>query len=315
MNRIDRLLALILYLQSRRTCTAEAMAEHFGLSVRTIYRDIAALGEAGVPILAEAGVGYSLMKGYLLPPVNFSEQEAYALSTGVMLAQRMTTQSYNEKMQSALDKIKAVLPNEAKHRLDLLAKGMATPQTTHPQQADLSVLQQAIARQQLLSFDYQSATNTPSRRDVEAAGLVFYLGRWHLIAWCRLRQDYRDFRTDRMHNLQLQAEKFKARTDFNAKDFLQHSTPAAELTAQILFTHATADRARREWWQGITEERSSPTGIEMMMSCSDWTAIASWLLSVGTSAVVLAPEQLKQEMRRQSQAILDLYPEFRLTKS
>ena len=141
MNRIDRLLALILYLQSRRTCTAEAMAEHFGLSVRTIYRDIAALGEVGVPILAEAGIGYSLMKGYLLPPVNFSEQEAYALSTGVMLAQRMTTHSYNEKMQSALDKIKAVLPNEAKHRLELLAKGMATPQTEHPQQADLSVLQ------------------------------------------------------------------------------------------------------------------------------------------------------------------------------
>lgn len=307
MNRIDRLLALILYLQSRRTCTAEAMAEHFGLSVRTIYRDIAALGEAGVPILAEAGIGYSLMKGYLLPPVNFSEQEAYALSTGVMLAQRMTTHSYNEKMQSALDKIKAVLPNEAKHRLELLAKGMATPQTEHPQQADLSVLQQAIARQQLLNFDYKNANQTHSQREVEAAGLVFYLGRWHLIAWCRLRQDYRDFRTDRIHNLQLKSEQFQARGDFNAKDFLQSGTPPAQLTAQILFAHTAADRARREWWQGITDEQQTAEGMLMTLNCSDWTSLACWVLSLGIAAKVLAPDELKQEMRSQSSAVLALY--------
>jgi len=307
MNRIDRLLALILYLQSRRTCTAEAMAEHFGLSVRTIYRDIAALGEAGVPILAEAGIGYSLMKGYLLPPVNFSEQEAYALSTGVMLAQRMTTHSYNEKMQSALDKIKAVLPNEAKHRLELLARGMATPQTEHPQQADLSVLQQAIARQQLLTFDYQNASQTHSQREVEAAGLVFYLGRWHLIAWCRLRQDYRDFRTDRIHNLQLKGEQFQARGDFNAKDFLQSGTPPAQLTAQILFAHTAADRARREWWQGITDEQQNAEGVVMTLNCSDWTSLACWILSLGTAAKVLVPDELKQEIRSQSSAVLALY--------
>lgn len=307
MNRIDRLLALILYLQSRRTCTAEDMADHFGLSVRTIYRDIAALGEAGVPILAEAGIGYSLMKGYLLPPVNFSEQEAYALSTGVMLAQRMTTHSYNEKMQSALDKIKAVLPNEAKHRLELLAKGMATPQANHPQQADLSVLQQAIARQQLLTFDYQNASQTQSSRAVEAAGLVFYLGRWHLIAWCRLRQDFRDFRTDRINNLQLHSEQFQARGDFNAKDFLQSGTPPAQLTAQILFVHTAADRARREWWQGIAEEQQKAEGVEMSVNCSDWVSLACWLLSLGTAAQVLAPDELKQELCRQSQAILALY--------
>ncbi len=307
MNRIDRLLALILYLQSRRTCTAEDMAAHFGLSVRTIYRDIAALGEAGVPILAETGIGYSLMKGYLLPPVNFSEQEAYALSTGVMLAQRMTTHSYNEKMQSALDKIKAVLPNEAKHRLELLANGMATPQANHPQQADLSVLQQAIARQQLLTFEYLSASQTQSSRTVEAAGLVFYLGRWHLIAWCRLRQDYRDFRTDRIENLQLHNEQFQARGDFNAKDFLQCGTPAAQLTAQILFVHAAADRARREWWQGITDVQQNAEAVVMAVHCSDWSTLACWLLSLGTAAKVLAPEDLKQEMCRQSQAILAMY--------
>jgi predicted DNA-binding transcriptional regulator YafY len=308
MNRIDRLLALILYLQSRRTSTAEAMAAHFGLSIRTIYRDIAALGEAGVPILAEAGVGYSLMKGYLLPPVNFSEQEAYALSTGVMLAQRMTTQSYNETMQLALDKIKAVLPGEARHRLELLAKGMATPRSEHPQQADLSVLQQAIARQQLLSFAYQSASQSRTIRTVEAAGLVFYLGRWHLIAWCRLRQDFRDFRTDRIDNLQLHSETFQTRDSFNAQDFLQRGAKPALLTAQILCSPATADRVRREWWQGIAAEQQQEPNLLLTLNCSDWPSLASWLLSLGTAVKVLEPEQLKQEIRQQSHAILALYP-------
>jgi predicted DNA-binding transcriptional regulator YafY len=184
---------------------------------------------------------------------------------------------------------------------------MATPQTDHPLQADLSVLQQAIARQQLLSFDYQNANQTQSSREVEAAGLVFYLGRWHLIAWCRLRQDYRDFRTDRIQNLQLHSEQFQARSDFNAKDFLQSGTPPAQLTAQILFAHTAADRARREWWQGITDELQNAEGVVMTLNCSDWTSLACWLLSLGTAAKVLAPDELKQEMRRQSGAVLALY--------
>src|SRR6185503_11803203 len=90
MNRVDRLLAVILFLQSRRVTTAEQMARHFELSVRTIYRDLAALAEIGVPIAAEAGVGYTIMKGYHLPPVNFTTEEANALVTGGMLVGQFT---------------------------------------------------------------------------------------------------------------------------------------------------------------------------------------------------------------------------------
>jgi predicted DNA-binding transcriptional regulator YafY len=99
MNRVDRLLALILFLQSKRLTTAEEMARHFELSVRTIYRDLSALGEAGVPIAAEAGVGYTLMKGY---PVNFTAEEASALVTGGMLVEQFTDASLKAQMHSAL---------------------------------------------------------------------------------------------------------------------------------------------------------------------------------------------------------------------
>ncbi|MEH8016170.1 YafY family transcriptional regulator [Rheinheimera muenzenbergensis] len=307
MNRVDRLLALILYLQSRRYCTAEMMAEHFGLSVRTIYRDLAALAEAGVPVLAETGLGYRLMKGYMLPPVNFSEQEAMALSTGLMLAQRMTSQSYLQLMQSALDKVKSVLPPDAKQRLEHLARAMATPANTPPMQADLSVLQQAIARQQLVQLSYQKADLTLSKRVAEPAGLLFYLGRWHFIAWCRLRNAYRDFRTDRISQLTLLSDTVTSRGDFDAQNFIRQSIPQAPLRARVRFTAVAADRAKREWWQGISHEVQTAAKVELTLNSSDWSSLASWLLSLGNSAQVIEPAELVSEIRRQSTAILAQY--------
>lgn len=307
MNRVDRLLALILYLQSRRYCTAEAMAEHFALSVRTIYRDLSALCEAGVPILAEAGLGYRLMKGYMLPPVNFSEQEAMALSTGLMLAQRMTSHSYLQLMQSALDKVKAVLPGESKSRLDHLASAMATAANDPPQQADLSVLQQAIARRQLVQFSYQKADLSQSERLAEPAGLIYYLGRWHFIAWCRLRNAYRDFRTDRISQLTLLPDSVARRDNFNARDFIRQSMPEAPLQATVHFTAVAADRAKREWWQGVSAEVRHAEKVQLTLNCSDWRSLASWLLSLGNSATVLAPAELIAEMRQQCLAILAQY--------
>lgn len=307
MNRLDRLLALILYLQCRRYCSAESMAAHFGLSVRTIYRDLAALGEAGVPVLAEAGLGYRLMKGYMLPPVNFSEQEAMALSTGLMLAQRMTSQSYIQLMQSALDKIKSVLPSQAKSRLDKLANAMATPPAIQPPQADLSVLQQAIARQQLVQFNYQTANLQLTERQVEPAGLVYYLGRWHFIGWCRLRSAYRDFRTDRINQLCLLPDPVVARTDFNAQDFIRCSVPDAPLQARIRFSAVAADRAKREWWQGIGTEQQYADYSELTLNSNDWASMASWLLSFGSNAIVLAPTPLIDEIKQQAANIAQLY--------
>ena len=307
MNRVDRLLALILFLQSRRSATAELMAEHFGLSVRTIYRDMAALAEAGVPVLAEAGSGYRLMKGYLLPPVNFSEQEAMALSTGLLLAQRMTSPGYTQLMQSALDKIKAVLPNDSKDRLQHLVRAMAAPLSTQPPAADLTLLQRAITHQQLLRLQYQDASWQQSEREVEPAGLIYYLGRWHFIGWCRLRQDWRDFRTDRISAVELLAEKVPARPDFSAQEFLQSCVPTPELTASIRFHPVAADRAKREWWQGFGNESQQYQQILLELKTSDWRSLASWLLSFGTSAEVLQPAELIDEIRQQSQQLLQLY--------
>src|SRR6476660_8283151 len=109
MNRIDRLSAILIQLQSRQLVKAQEIADKFSISLRTVYRDVHALEEAGVPVLGEAGIGYKLMEGYKLPPVMFSEDEASALLTASKLVQSKTDAGISKHYTSALDKIKAVL--------------------------------------------------------------------------------------------------------------------------------------------------------------------------------------------------------------
>ncbi len=208
MNRIDRMLATILLLQSRRVTKAEDIAGHFEISLRTVYRDIAALGEAGVPIVAEAGVGYGLLKGYSVPPVMFTAEEAGALFLGGEMVGRLTDPSLQSPVSSALLKIRSVLPRAQQDHLDRLEKATAlfvpSGKTRQAPQAVLAQIQRALAQRRVLSIDYLAAgREEPTPRDVEPLGLIYYSDRWHLIAYCRLRQDYRDFRTDRMQDLRV----------------------------------------------------------------------------------------------------------------
>src|SRR4051812_21717731 len=125
MNRTDRLVAMVMQLQGRRVVRAEELARHFEVTVRTVYRDIAALGEAGVPVVGEAGGGDSLVKGYHLPPVMFTAEEATALFVGGELVKQFTDASLCVPMDSALAKIRSVLPRERQDDLDRLARATA----------------------------------------------------------------------------------------------------------------------------------------------------------------------------------------------
>ena len=200
MNRIDRLVAILIHLQGRRVTRAEEIAEEFATSIRTVYRDIAALAEAGVPIVGEAGVGYSIMRGYHLPPVHFTTEEATALITANILVDRFADNSLKSSMTSALAKIRAVLPPDHQDHIARLERRMSIPNPAQPGQAgNLFLIQKALADRTVLRIAYRNAGATDaSRRDIEPLGLTYYGDRWHLIAWCRARQDYRDFRTDRI---------------------------------------------------------------------------------------------------------------------
>jgi predicted DNA-binding transcriptional regulator YafY len=297
MNRVDRLLAMIVLLQSRRVVTAREIADHFELSERTVYRDLAALGEAGVPIVAEAGVGYTLMRGYHLPPVNFTTEEAYALVTGGLLVEQFTDASVKAQMHSALLKVRAVLPRNHQDRIARLERGLATTANVPaPTQADLSILQQALTNLRLLRFDYQTGGRPgTTQRTAEPCGLIHYLERWHLIAWCRNAGAYRDFRTDRMTNVTLLSETFTPREEFSVAQYIR-SMPRPDLRARVQFSPAAADRAKREWWMGIIDEEPVTNGVVLTLASVDWQSLVRWLLSFGCEVIALEPESLREAL-------------------
>ena len=158
MNRIDRLTAIILMLQSHRVVTADRIAEHFEISVRTVYRDIAALGEAGVPIMAEAGIGYSLMRGYNVPPVMFTEAETAALFMSGEISKQFGDDSLNKSLEGALLKVRAVLPEAHKGYLNKLDGSVEIWSRPNGFQEDRTLIpmQEAVVRKRCVAVHYDT---------------------------------------------------------------------------------------------------------------------------------------------------------------
>jgi len=298
MNRVDRLLGMILFLQGRRVVRAEDMAAHYEISVRTVYRDLEALGEVGVPIVAEAGVGYSLVRGYHLPPVMFTAQEAGAIATGSVLVNQFTDVSLQAPMQSALMKIRAVLPIEQQRHLENIERSIAFPRHKTTDAVNLIELQQALAQRRVVRIEYQGAKDEQAKpRDIEPLFLIYYLERWHLMAWCRLRQDVRDFRTDRIQRITILKETFTPRDDVTYEKLRDlWRKESTSLTAKVLFAPLSAERARREWSLGVQNEVKRKDGSVLTLCTGSFDWMTGWLLSFGSNATVLEPPELRQRV-------------------
>jgi predicted DNA-binding transcriptional regulator YafY len=210
IKRISRLTAILTQLQSRQLLTAKYLADKFSVSVRTIYRDIRALEQAGVPIITEEGKGYSLMEHYRLPPVMFTESEAYALITAEQLVLKNKDASFIKEYSEAVAKIKAVLKQNVKDKADLLAERVQFRQNTDNGTTSnhLSALQYALTNSILIEIDYTNEDNINTTRIIEPFALINTLENWLLLAWCRLRNEFRFFRLDRIEKLELRTEKF-----------------------------------------------------------------------------------------------------------
>jgi predicted DNA-binding transcriptional regulator YafY len=202
IKRLSRLTAILLQLQSKRLITATGLSVKFPVSIRTIYRDIKALEQAGVPILAEEGKGYTLMEGYKIPPVMFSESEANALITVEQLVLKNRDSSLIKEYTEATNKIKAVLLYTTKQKAELLSNRIAVSPaisqtaTSH----SLTLIQQALTGFHVLKISYKSEKKSETtEREIEPFALYYSLQEsWIVIAYCRLRKDYRMFRLDRI---------------------------------------------------------------------------------------------------------------------
>jgi len=202
IKRLSRLTAILTILQTKRIVTSLTLAEKFDVSVRTIYRDIKALEQAGVPIIAEDRKGYRLMEGYRIPPVMFTESEANALITIEQLVQLNSDSSLIKEYTEAINKIKAVLLYSTKNKIELLSKRIAVSPaiSTINTSSSLTLIQSALTDFKVLKITYKSAhKGEKTKRNIEPFALYYNLQEsWLVIAYCQLRNDYRMFRLDRI---------------------------------------------------------------------------------------------------------------------
>ncbi len=210
-KRLSRLIAIITQLQTKRLLTAGDLAERFNVSVRTIYRDVRALEQAGVAVLTEEGKGYSMMDGYRVPPLMFTEKQANALILAEQLVLKNKDQSFVQDYSEAIDKIKAILRQSGKDKANLLGDRTRFDQNTNRERSsnNISELQYALTNFLLIRIEYVNKNNSLSDRMVEPFALISTTENWLLIARCRLREEFRYFRLDRISKMQVLTEKFE----------------------------------------------------------------------------------------------------------
>ena len=304
MNRIDRLTAILIQLQTKRVVKAEEIAERFEISLRTVYRDVRALMEAGVPIGSEAGKGYFIVDGYHLPPVMLSQEEASAMLTAGKLVEKMTDHSIRKAYESALLKIKSVLNDSEKDHLENLQSSIQVfrlpDQPSDYPNEFMTDITKAVSHKCVLSIEYFSSnTQEHTKRDVEPIGIVHYSGRWHLIAWCRLRNGYRDFRIDMIKALTNTGQTFDARNLFTLQEYF-HSLMQAHQDMEkvvILFDKSVSKYLRNsKYFYGFVSEEELEDRIRMTFLVGSFRSFCRWLLMYGNAVEIEGPDKLKEAM-------------------
>lgn len=223
MNRIDRLFGILMFLQSHKYVTAAEIAAKFNISVRTVYRDIKALAEQGVPVSFEPARGYFIVQGYFLPPVSFTSTEANALLLIESIVHGFADKSIQKNYSTVLNKIKAVLNTIQKNNLESLqhTTHLQLPKRMTPDSDCLSVLQDAMSLKRIIKVEYVNLNNEASQREMEPIGLVFYALSWHLIGWCHLRNAYRDFKVSRIKTVKITETPFTRTAHIQLSDYIK----------------------------------------------------------------------------------------------
>ena len=203
MRRADRLFQIVQLLRRDRISTAARLAKELGVSERTLYRDIADLMASGVPIESEAGVGYSLPRHFELPPFMFNADEGEALLLGARIVSAWADPTLREAAESLVRKVEAVLPGGRRKALTdlpfLVPDFHVPPETAR----FLGELRQGLREQRRVRITYARADGASSDRVLQPLGLIFWGYRWHLAAWCELREALRTFRVDRIQASEL----------------------------------------------------------------------------------------------------------------
>lgn len=313
MNRTDRLLAILIELQRKQLITAKSLAEKFETCKRTIYRDMQALSESGVPIFSMPGQGYSLMDGYFLPPTQFTPEEAVTLLLGSDYVEKNFDSTFSIHAETAKDKLESILLPEQQQRVKELRgtfrflSGTFLHQKQAPEQLEkqLLLLQEAIQKQQCVSFSYRKPNETDkTKRTVNPYGLVNISGIWYIVSYCLLRRQIRHFRLDRMSELQKEQEFFTKPEDFYLPNYQPKNNRTH--TIHLLFLSTISHKIIESRYFYIDSYEQKDDGFHVFLKSRTLDEVFSWILSWGSQVKVLEPTILSKKIREEAKKMLQV---------
>jgi len=314
-----RLITLIMLLQSQPNQKAAGLAEKLGISVRTLHRYINMLDEMGIPVYTERGPhgGFSLVRGYKLPPLVFGPEEATAVYLGTSLVEEMWGALYRDAARLALSKLDNVLPDEQRHeiawaRRSLVATGMHRSDVS-ALAPSLEKLRRAVRELRRVNMVYRSSSRPePQARDLDPYALVHRWGWWYVVGYCHRRQEVRSFRVDRIDSLGLSSQVFQVPADFDIHRYLELEAQAQPtLVVRMRFEPQAADiaLANRAYWETVEEQANG--SVIVAFSATDLIFAASTALAYGPTVTVLEPAEVRQTVAEWATAISRLYPPLR----
>lgn len=312
MSRLTRLTSILLQLQSKRVVTSQDLADKFNISQRTVYRDIKALEEAGVPLIGEPGTGYSLIEGYRLPPVMFSKEEAIAFLTAEKLVEKLTDAATYQVYQSALTKIKAVLRSDEKEHLESMYEHIAVVDNPYLPKDNINtnhiqVILKSITQKSVIEISYfANHTQENTNRKIEAVGIFFTSNNWYLIAYCWLRKEYRTFRMDRILEIHYTSLEFKKQHPPLTSYLNDIAKEHKDLKEVIILVNKSAMKyfGEQKYYNGFVSEKEVNGKVEMTFLTSSIEGFARWYMMFGDCAEIASPKELKVRIKELANTIL-----------
>ncbi len=310
-KRFDRILAILIQLQSKKIVRAQDLADRFEVSLRTIYRDIRTLETSGVPIYSEAGVGYSLMDGYRLPPIMFTREEASSFIAAEKPMQQFPDKELGDHYASAMFKLKAVLKSTDKDLVSEVGNKvlMRSPSgyTNIKAPNALAQIFRSIGEKKQVALAYEAiAADAPTERIIEPVGVFHEHQNWYIFGYCHLRKDYRQFRTDRIHAITLTDVPFAIPHD-ELESYLDETNSDKLSKVKILVDKYVAKYIKYDRdYHGFVSELEIGDQIEMTFLTRDVdNGFARWLMMFPDHAEIVEPESLKTRLTELLQAGLD----------
>ncbi len=323
LNRTERLFSLILLLQNRPNMTSRDLAEHFGVSRRTIFRDLRALSESGVPLTYAEGGGYEILEGYRLPPLMLSGREAATLLIGTEFMKLQSDASLRKDADQVGLKIRSVLPAEVVEYIDQLQKRTVldpywfrTVESDSDEQGMWFEISVALARQRSLLMEYYvESRDEITRRTVDPLGLVYYTDHWNLIGFDHLRKDIRNFRLENIRSLRTLNERFEPPAGFDLTEHLrERGASLHNYRIRIRFERSSYTWARKGIPAHLEEEIEEADAVSAVFYFENLEYVARWVLRFGARARIMEPPALQALVRQMAQDVVGLYDDLPVEK-